>query len=1269
MKRFFLLFFGVLFYCSNALGFQANLDHGTKILTITTNGDADLSQGSLGAGDYQNTAVVKVVGAISQTGLNKIETAFKAFTDSSNSWVVNNRTNNGVSSTNLDLSGATFSGTVTALPEIFQGHGCILPNDMANLSSITDYGNFNYAVSNPTDRTNGTITVWVSDGVMPGEVGITATDLANYQAGTLSVNASGPGAQDFLDALAEGDLGGGGELTAETYTINLTDSGQLAAKIAEANASGNYNNLIITGGPLSAEDMLALANVKCAKNVVMNQATVTDEAKQLNTSLGTNKKIQNLVLPKGMEEVSEEMFADFKKLNSAVSYSNDYDADNNATIKAYVKKAGTLEDALNLLNLNNTQGDLGTNGGQGFQRTKVKEVIVEGNVTAADLAGGRGAGIFNGAAIEHFDLSKAHLSESNDLMAVGNGLPALTDHTADMGYRSSLKQIELPADITEIPPYCFYTFQQLEGEIYVPNTVHTIGEKAFYKCISIESVEFQEGMPDDFSCGDYVFSECWSMKHIVLPEGLTRVSKGMFQRSYALESVRLPNSLVYIADEAFEQAEALSYLTIPRNVQYIGNKAFFNSGVKDLYLMAETPAELPVIYSIGNAGENQGTSSFGGDNVEGYNNFPPVAEFFHYLTVLVDRGLTTINPEDQADYNYFKENEGNINEKNINRWLEYLTSDEMENVYRLHAAATEKPITAIHYVDTPEMNDFFNRNPWKGDETKINSLDLSSYSDGGTRVAEEKQRYLEADYLTEAYGLGPDKFDHWWPHYNHRDYDLRVEYGYPGNAVNANDPLNSSDKADPSRLGWRQFILHSGYSPHNDDEVYSKDYDDTWYTMCFPFDLTDEQLEGAFNSNFNIVEFSGVVREQTEVEVDGETQEVNNLVLLFTNIAKTYYRDQYGNYYRRVKHEYTETVDGATVTKEEKWYHPVNRVPNGHGDYDLVDTSYDWVPSGTSYGGVDGWFTPDNAGDNLDIYESIRGVLAQGGHPYMIHPQKVEDKYGHATQCVINHIEYKYDFSSWKNKLEHTPDDPDVLQAWQEALAGIDQMYEDEKVTHHLSYWDGTSLYNAGETITGDYINLGDRTVAKLTTLDEGGSYTFKGTYLPDKYKKDVHGNYVLEGGQRVESFHPEGTEQVIPYRAYFLAVPKKANGTGYMKYPKYFREQSQDATRTTGLWKQYTAVIIPDAAAIAWEKEYLEEKEPDNTTLANSFNMAFGEFEYVSTNEIEEILQEAKENNYEVKRMNVIVNINGQVVREGLDMTGLPRGIYIVNGKKYLVR
>ena len=36
---------------------------------------------------------------------------------------------------------------------------------------------------------------------------------------------------------------------------------------------------------------------------------------------------------------------------------------------------------------------------------------------------------------------------------------------------------------------------------------------------------------------------------------------------------------------------------------------------------------------------------------------------------------------------------------------------------------------------------------------------------------------------------------------------------------------------------------------------------------------------------------------------------------------------------------------------------------------------------------------------------------------------------------------------------------------------------------------------------------------------------------------------------------------------------------------------------------------------------------------------------------------------------MNIIVNINGQVVRQGTEVNGLPTGIYIVNGKKYFVK
>lgn len=1247
MRKFLLLFFAVV--CVQISSWAgASLDHGTKVLTISTDGDASLANTSLGADLYQNTAKVKVVGVINQAGLNKIETSFKSFNDPSTSWVVNNRQNNGVSSTDLDLSDATFDGAITALPEMYQAKGCILPKDMNTNAFPADTGNYEYVVSNPSDRTNGTLNVWVEDGVMPGEVGMTQTDLTNYQNGTLTVNVIGPGAQDFQDALDEGDLGGG-DVTQETYIIEVTGSGQLAQMIADANANGNYTNLVIKGGPLNESDMKALANVTCAPNVIMNEASITDDVKKMEGALGTNKKIKHLVLPKGLEEVKEEWFSNYSKLACALSYSNDYDNNGSASIKIYQKKAGNVQSTLNLLNVNGTQNDLGANEGGGYKRNKVKEVIIAGNANAKDLEGGSGAGVFFGSPIEHFDLSKVHLSENNDILAVGNGLDVLNTPTTDQGYRNWLKQIEIPSDLSAIPAYCFYDFEQLSGEMFIPNTIHSIGEKAFYKCTSLTQVEFEENMPQDFVCGDYAFSECWGIKHIVLPEGLTVVSTGMFQRCYNLESIRLPNTLTRIEESAFEQADALSYLTIPEKVEYIGPKAFFNSGVKDLYLMAPTPDKLPVIYSIGNGGENQGVSSFGGDNVEGYNNFPDVDEYFDYLKKLVDRGLVEIDAADQEDFN--AANGGNIDEKNINRWLKYLTSDQMEEVYRLHAAATERPITAIHYADTPAMNEFFHHNPWKGNEDFCNALDMGAYSDGGSTMQSEKNRYLNADYLTEAYGLGPDKYGKWWPTYNHRDYDLRVQWGYPGNAINANDQYNSENKQDPSRLGWRQFVLSFGYSPNNDDEVYSKKYDDTWYTMCFPFDLSDEQLEGAFNSYFNICEFNGVAMVETPTQkIDPNTGEVykddqgevvkeKNLILLFTNIAKTYYRDKYGNFYDRVKIDKEVEKEGSTVIVSEKWYHPVVGTPDGKGGYDMTYTytTNQYVPSGTSYNGTDGWFTYENAKTNgsLDVYESIRGVLAQAGHPYMIHPQKVEDANGGATKCVLNHIQYKFEYSKLKKLYEANPNDETARQNYENALAELTSLYDTEKVTRKLSkVKEGTVA--EGEEGNYDVVNLKSGKVY-LETIDEGVTYTFKGSFEADK-------------------------TVAIPYRSYFLAVKD------HPKYPKYYREMSKNPNLDKAYWGQYSAVIEPNDGALAWEDANIEVNS-SSVSGAKSVSMGFGDFEVVTADEIKEIVADAKEKKLPVQFMNVVLSINGQIVREGVDMTGLPKGVYIVNGKKYMVK
>ena len=461
---------------------------------------------------------------------------------------------------------------------------------------------------------------------------------------------------------------------------------------------------------------------------------------------------------------------------------------------------------------------------------------------------------------------------------------------------------------------------------------------------------------------------------------------------------------------------------------------------------------------------------------------------------------------------------------------------------------------------------------------------------------------------------------------------MRNAFANPDNAINdkdsykatatvteSNDPFNGKYMGY-SKYYWRKFLLQAGYNK-NDDEVFSKLMDDTWYTICFPFDLTDEQLEAAFQSNhFNIAEFSGAaIYPEKKKNSKGEDVDVNNLVLCFTTIAYTWYMDKYGKFYDREK-------NGNT-----KYYYPAERVKQADGSWTLTRTSDDAIPS---------------SGDKKDIYESIEGILAIAGHPYMLHPYRVEDNSGAKTLCTIPKVVYKHNYNR-RGSMDH--------ETLASTMAAMEKMYNNEAVTRPLS-----QLKNAEENIDKFFTDENDditeghgqtATKGRYDKLENAGigTYTFKGTYLPstsDRFECD------------------KKTEEPIPYGAYFLGV---ASGT---KYPQFFREVSKNSSRTTGLWKQYTAIIQPDAGAAAWEAKYLN--QPTGPAGAKGMSMLFGDFgdaEEVTPDAIEEIIADAEEKGQQVERMNIIVNINGQVVRQGTEVNGLPTGIYIVNGKKYFVK
>ena len=870
---------------------------------------------------------------------------------------------------------------------------------------------------------------------------------------------------------------------AQTTTLTVSNDNPLADQIAAL--SGSYDVINIEG-TLTADDVTALKDLKVGKTILMNKATLTTEALDANFVF-ESPAVEVIVLPKGLDEVKSSWFSSCSNLKGAMSYSTT-GTEYPTSVKAHIAKAGSFVDVLAAVTLNGSQTDLGDSydsSNKNFSNCKIHEVILSGNINQSDLSKQTvvGNALYN-ADINHYDLTNATLSSSSDLYYAGND-----------GWKgqNSLRQIELPSNLTGIPSQCFNGIANLTT-IKIPHTVTAIGSQAFNQCNNLEDVEFERGFTTlNFDSG--VFVACKSLKHVVLPEGLENIGDGMFDQCENLESLRLPNSLKTIGNYAFRQTYALKYLTIPEGVEIIGAAAFYNSGIQDLYLLAETPSKLPKIYSSVSSIEKPtswgGTetingASFGRNSLDGGPLNVSSGNFKNYLYKLYDRGLlsqfTDITQKSDID-----QKSGEAKSAWIRRMLGYLTSEQAEEVYRLAFAerSANASITFLHYVNNEAMNAFLNGNKYKDNAAYEadfkNTIRNSEWSD--TDLDADYNRFKSSETLTGTYAY-VDSEGGTWPAQDYGDYGRRVgTYGNPNHEMNADE---SEYGQEPSRIAWREFVMVAGYSKKN-DIIYQKSFDDTWYTICFPFDLTDEQLESAFQSDkFNICEFSGAaIQKSTKQDKEGNDVEVNNLVLCFTKIARTWYMDKYGNYYNRVKGSdgtkryYRGTREKVTRTTSLGYFQ----------DWDLTNISSTELSSD---------------GNDKDIWLSIDGYLALAGHPYMIHPYQVEKevttevdgvikKETKATLCTIPDVVYKH---KWNKRNELSSDD---LAA---TIIAMNQMYENESVTRPLCETP-EDIDNLFERVR-DGVTVGDNKTESygrygLLTPTDKGNYTFKGTFFPKK--------------------------------------------------------------------------------------------------------------------------------------------------------------------------
>ena len=110
-------------------------------------------------------------------------------------------------------------------------------------------------------------------------------------------------------------------------------------------------------------------------------------------------------------------------------------------------------------------------------------------------------------------------------------------------------------------------------DLHLDKPVLSIGDRAFYGCISLTSVIFG-GNSQLTSIGDSTFYDCSGLTSIDIPSGVTSIGDSAFYDCSSLTSIDIPSGVTSIGDSAFYNCSSLTSIDIPSGVTSIGNDAF-----------------------------------------------------------------------------------------------------------------------------------------------------------------------------------------------------------------------------------------------------------------------------------------------------------------------------------------------------------------------------------------------------------------------------------------------------------------------------------------------------------------------------------------------------------------------------------------------------------------------------------------------------------------------------------------------------------------------
>ena len=118
--------------------------------------------------------------------------------------------------------------------------------------------------------------------------------------------------------------------------------------------------------------------------------------------------------------------------------------------------------------------------------------------------------------------------------------------------------------------------------VEIPQTVGTIGRRAFSGCSKLTSVEIARGVME---IEDNAFENCTSLSYVTIPKNLLTIGNGVFAGCSNLATLTFLEGVETIGDNAFEHCACLTNIIFPESLTAIGRQAFKGCcGIETLYI-------------------------------------------------------------------------------------------------------------------------------------------------------------------------------------------------------------------------------------------------------------------------------------------------------------------------------------------------------------------------------------------------------------------------------------------------------------------------------------------------------------------------------------------------------------------------------------------------------------------------------------------------------------------------------------------------------------